>query len=70
MEEIKKSIYQPKEEVYTEYDETVPWDQARDLPKVPEKRTEQVRDTKNQTSALPNKSTTSELDQYEDDKYL
>ena len=32
MEEIKKSIYQPKKD-YTEYDETLPWDQvAKSMP--------------------------------------
>lgn len=33
MEEIKKSIFQPKEE-YTEYDETIPWEQGKNLPVV------------------------------------
>lgn len=33
MEEIKKSIFQPKED-YTEYDETIPWEQGKHLPVV------------------------------------
>lgn len=33
MGEIKKSIYQPKDN-FTEYDETIPWEECKDLPVV------------------------------------
>jgi hypothetical protein len=55
MEEIRKSIYQPKED-YTEYDETVPWDQAGQLPTYAPKKAEKDKEVSRISSQPPSHS--------------